>query len=53
MLTNVNREITRFAIRPGYLNYAVKANSLPTSTTTVGYDKVLSTPTPHFRLTTS
>lgn len=42
VLTNVNREITRFAIRPGYLNYAVKANSLPTSTTTVGYDKVLS-----------
>lgn len=41
VLTNVNREITRFAIRPGYLDYSVRNNTI-TSATTVGYDKVLS-----------
>lgn len=42
ILTNVNREITRFAIRPGYLNYSVKDNNAATAAQTVGYDKVLS-----------
>jgi Flp pilus assembly protein TadG len=41
VLTNVNREITRFAIRPGYLDYTLK-NPTITAATTVGYDKVLS-----------
>ncbi|MBE7550219.1 MAG: pilus assembly protein [Anaerolineales bacterium] len=41
VLTNVNREITRFAIRPGYLDYSVRNNTI-TSATTVGYSKVLS-----------
>jgi hypothetical protein len=41
VLTNVNREITRFAIRPGYLDYSLK-NPTITAAMTVGYDKVLS-----------
>ncbi len=41
VLTNVNREITRFAIRPGYLDYAVKDNT-STAALTVGYNKVVS-----------
>ncbi|MCL4301590.1 MAG: pilus assembly protein [Anaerolineae bacterium] len=41
VLTNVNREITRFAIRPGYLDYSIKNNTI-TSATTVGYSEVLS-----------
>lgn len=36
VLTNVNREITRFAIRPGYLDYSIKDG------TKVGYEKVYS-----------
>jgi hypothetical protein len=41
VLTNVNREITRYAIRPGYLDYSVRNNTI-TSATTVGYARVLS-----------
>lgn len=46
VLTNVNREVTRFSIRPGYLNYSVKNNNSPTNADPayrqVGYDDVLS-----------
>jgi hypothetical protein len=42
VLTNVNREITRFAIRPGYLNYSIRDSNSATSAATIGYDKVLS-----------
>jgi hypothetical protein len=49
VLTNVNREITRFAIRPNYLSYTVKNNNPPTATfpitpayVSVGYNQVLS-----------
>lgn len=53
VLTNVNREVTRFAIRPGYLNYSVKNNNPPVppvgatlpytpAYVQVGYDRVLS-----------
>lgn len=42
VLTNVNREITRFSIRQGYLNYEIKDNNAATAASTVGYDKVLS-----------
>ena len=49
VLTNVNREITRFSIRQGYLDYTLKNNNALTNTlgltpaaTTIGYSKVLS-----------
>jgi len=51
VLTNVSREITRFSIRPGYLNYSIKNNNPPTvisptvitpAYSTVGYDRVVS-----------
>lgn len=46
VLTNVNREITRFAVRQGYLNYSLKNNNpytdpLPAAVT-IGYDEVVS-----------
>jgi hypothetical protein len=49
VLTNVSREITRFSIRQGYLDYTLKNNNALTNTlgltpaaTTIGYSKVLS-----------
>jgi hypothetical protein len=46
VLTNVNREITRFAVRQGYLNYSLKNNNPYTHTlpaaVTIGYDEVVS-----------
>lgn len=42
VLTNVNREITRYSVRQGYLDYSVKDNTPTTSAATVGYDEVLS-----------
>lgn len=40
VLTNVNRELTRFSIRPGYLDYSLKDDT-QTSAQTVGYAEVL------------
>lgn len=45
VLTNVSREITRFSVRQGYLDYSLKNNNPPTHTTpaavTVRYNDVV------------